>query len=94
MEIPGSALIIPVVERFGRRRCNVVFYFLTGAALLGLTVTPISELLKAGEESWCLLCAVVPLCVPWCPSLLSHLTLSQLFPFLPHFTPHYQASGG
>ncbi|KAG0729303.1 Solute carrier family 22 member 13 [Chionoecetes opilio] len=42
MDIPGTTLIIPVVERFGRRRSNVVLYFLTAMSLLGLSFIPTS----------------------------------------------------
>ncbi|KAG0699337.1 Solute carrier family 22 member 13 [Chionoecetes opilio] len=42
MDIPGTSLIIPVVERFGRRRSNVVLYFLTAMSLLGLSFIPTS----------------------------------------------------
>ena len=45
VEIPGGTITIPIVDQFGRRLSNAVFYFLTGACLLGLSVTPTCEFL-------------------------------------------------
>ncbi|XP_047482763.1 organic cation transporter protein-like isoform X2 [Penaeus chinensis] len=40
MEIPGSTVLIPIVEKLGRRPTSVVSFFITAGALLVLGVTP------------------------------------------------------
>lgn len=40
MEIPGSTILIPIVEKLGRRPTSVVSFFITAGALLALGVTP------------------------------------------------------
>lgn len=43
MELPGSTLTIPMVERLGRRISNIICYLFTGVMLLALTFIPASK---------------------------------------------------
>lgn len=40
MELPGSTLTIPMVDRMGRRTSNVLCFFVTAGVLLALGVIP------------------------------------------------------